>query len=85
MIKTWIHYKIINQCIDVLFDQLYDNFIKPIISNAQQVNVKWTLESANEIRAFYALNIGDEVTNMLKREIERELYIESLNKNKRFK
>jgi len=83
MIKTLIKHAIYDHAINILFDQVYDNFIKPQMSiserifiefnrlqaESRQIDSNWTLGAESDVQAYHGLDIEEELTRMMENEI----------------
>lgn len=76
MLNLLLKHIVAEVAINVLFDTLFDNFIKPHITSYisnRKLSSNWTLELQSEIQALHGINIHEEMLKVLQFEITNEI------------
>lgn len=71
MIKIVLKHFIYDHCVDVFFDKITDNFIRPKVK--QWIQSKWTIELSNDFKSSVGGDHYSELVQRLTRECEKEI------------
>lgn len=71
MIKIVLKHFIYDHCVDVFFDKITDNFIRPKVK--QWIQSKWTIELSNDFKSSVGGDHYSELVQRLTREYEKEI------------
>lgn len=73
MIKTWLKHKLAEECIHVLFNELYMNFLCPrIVHSNYGISASWTIRMNNEFGesdADFIIRLQQEINNQIDNEL----------------
>ena len=79
MIKILLYHFIFEQCLKVLFYNIFNSFVKPILSHIGVPRVFksiFSLELMQDLQAFHGVDIGREMYETLISEIDDEIQME---------
>lgn len=71
MIKVALKHFIYQHCVDVFFDKVTDNFIRPKLK--QFIQSKWTIDLSSDIISIHGDDIYSQIIEKLTRECEKEI------------
>ncbi len=71
MIKIVLKHFIYDHCVDVFFDKITDNFIRPKVK--QWVQSKWTIDISPDINVYTDGDMYSQLIESLTRECEKEI------------
>lgn len=71
MIKVAVKHFIYEHCVDVFFDKVTENFIRPKLK--QFIQSKWTIDFSSDIMSGHGDSVYSQIIEKLTRECEKEI------------
>lgn len=74
MIKILLRHYIFEICVDVFFQQIFNNFLKPqLIDGIRKLRTNYTLEAARDMKIFYGSDLESELIKSISDELDEIL------------